>query len=915
MKGIRHSGRAAVLPFLFLSGLALIQVPVQNQERLAHTGQQIVERVDRTIDRLVSRLKHFRTVGDLENAGRLFDLLFPSEQGVGVDAAAKIADEPISNRLDDTAGNVKEMSPEAGCVLVFSSLEHEKMPSIELLRPGGESPEILIAAEQWSDGWPRHIRVRKSSDDGRTWPDTVVIGDDHAWTKPSLRQISDDAVGITFVKHRDGEDKDVYFARLSNDLASDAEFPVAYGRAQEDNPALASDHLAFSAPYVYVAYAEHEGAFHSIRFRVSRDSGVSWSRPVTIATFSGPAEAVGETSLAYDPDRGALHVAFTCPQGPSTGIAVSSSLSFGARWSASVFVTAPDDLPETHPRIAAADGTVLVAYEHFAGASGRDIGLAYSMNGGRRWTAGGSLLSSVADESAPDLRASTIPGPPRFFVSYVKDGAQVIAVSCEASNPETWSEERVVQDGISVVDGGPVAVLPMPDPQGEVSAAAAWSVPNPDHDVYFGSERLRSAMLDEGAKLDVEPSDGLMSTGSVGGPFSPVSKDYILRNLGEETLAWTAATTQSWTTLSSTSGMLNEGASTTVTVSINAGANVLAAGAYNDTVSFVNTINDKGSTTRPVGLTIDEPPGSLSVTPGDGLISSGPVGGPFSPSSLTYTLQNTGGTAIDWTAATTQAWTTLSSMSGTLEPGATATVTVSINTGANALAAGTYGDTVSFVNTTNGSGSTTRPVGLTINAGPVLSVTPDNRDVGVAAGTTTFEVANSGGGTMDWTAAVVAGGEWLFIQSGASGTDSGTITVGFTANQTALPRQGIVRVAAAGAAGSPKYVTVTQASGSVSLGLSGLRLVERAWLIEREYGRLTVTVVNPGAIVVNRYVIYRNAGGQGYQILQQLEGSSVSGTEWSYDDTFLEPGTSYAYRIVALDALGNFICQSNEIVI
>jgi hypothetical protein len=855
---------------------------------------------------------------------------------------------------------------------------------------------------------------------------------------------------------------------------------------------------------------------------------------VTIASFSGPAGAGGETALAYDPDRSALHVAYTCPQGPSMGVAVSSSLSFGARWSAPVFVTPPDDRSDSCPKIAATGGTVLVVYEHAAGASGRDIGLARSASGGRQWITGGSLASSAADESGPDLRALTNPGPPRFFASYVKDSAQIIALSCEASDPGSWTPGQVIQDGISVVDGGPVAVLPMLGPEGEVSTGVAWSGPNPDYDVYFGSAWLNSDQL-AAPRLSVQPTSGLTSTGSVGGPFSPASKDYTLQNTGDSVLNWTAAKTrtwmtlssasgtlsaratvtvtvtinseanaltagtyndtvsftnttnrrgnttrsvsltvnapagvlsvtpgdglissgpvggpfspsslayslqntggtaiswtaaktqtwttlssasgtlsagatatvtvtintganalaagtyndtvsftnttngsgtttrpvsltvnapaggllvtpagglestgivggpfnpagqdfvlqntggtaigwtaakmQTWTTLSSTSGTLEAGATATVTVTINAGANALAAGTYNDTVSFTNTTSGIGTTTRPVGLTVNEPPGSLSVTPGDGLASSGPVGGPFSPSSLAYTLQNIGGTAIAWTAAKTQTWTTLSAVSGSLNPGASVMVTVSINAGANALAAGTYNDTVSFTNTTNGAGDATRPVSLTVSATPVLSVTPENRDVGVTTGTTTFDVSNSGAGTMVWTAAVVAGGEWLFIQSGGSGTDGGTVTVAFAANQTAWPRQGTVRISAAGAAGSPKYVSVTQASGSVSLGLSGQRLVEKAWIIQREYGKLTITVDNPAAIAVDQYVIYRKTGGQGYQILQQLAGSSVSGTVWVYNDTFLEPGTSYSYKIVALDALGIAIGESNEISI
>ncbi len=988
------------------------------------SGLRDTERTDRVVDLLVSRLRRFRAVGDLDNAGRLFARLFPSQRRADVDAAAKTAGEPLSNRVDNAAGNVKEMPRDAGGILVFSSVEHEKAPSLGLLRSGDGGPEILIAAEQWSDGWPKNIRIRKSSDDGLTWPDTAVIGDGHPWTQPSLRQISDDAIGIVFVKHRDGEDRDIYFARLSKDLVSDAEFPVDFSRLRQDNPAVVSDHPVFPAPYVYIVYAEHVGAFHSIKFRVSPDLGASWSRPVTVASFSGPVGSVGETALAYDADQNALRVAFTCPQGSSTGIAVSSSLSFGARWSAPVFVTPADDSSDSCPKVAAAGGTVLVAYEHAAGAFGRDIGLAYSISGGRQWTTGARLASSAADESAPDLRASIDPGPPRFFVAYVKDDAQVIAVSCEGSNPGSWTPEEVIQDRISVVDGGLVSVLPMLDPQGEISPGVAWSAPNPDHDVYFGSSWLQSSQLAAG-RLSVQPSSGLTSTGNVGGPFSPASKVYTLQNTGDAAIAWTAAKTQSWTTLSSASGTLSAGASVTVTVSINAGANVLAAGTYsdtvsftnttngsgtttrsvsltisvppgslsvtpveglastgnvggpfspaskvytlqntggtaiawtaaktqawttlsavsgslnpgvsvtvtvsintganalaagtyNDTISFTNTTNGSGTTTRPVSLTINQPPGSLSVTPGDGLISAGLVGGPFSPSSQAYILQNTGGTAIAWTAAKTQAWTTLSAVSGSLNPGASVTVTVSINTGANALAEGTYSDTVSFTNTTNGSGTTTRPVSLTVSTSPSLSVTPDNRDVGVAAGTTTFEVANSGSGTMDWSAAIVAGGEWLFIQSGASGTNGGTVTVGFTSNQTAWPRQGILRVSAAGAAGSPKYVTVAQASGSISLGLSGQRLVEKAWIIQREYGKLTVTVDNPALIVVDAYVIYRNAGGQGYQILQQFAGSSVSGAPWIYNDAFLEPGTSYTYKIVAVDALGNIIGESNEISI
>ena len=127
-------------------------------------------------------------------------------------------------------------------------------------------------------------------------------------------------------------------------------------------------------------------------------------------------------------------------------------------------------------------------------------------------------------------------------------------------------------------------------------------------------------------------------------------------------------------------------------------------------------------------------PGALSVSAG-GLTSSGTVGGPFTPSSASYTLTNTGGTSINWTAAKTQAWVTLSSAGGTLAAGATATVTASIGATANSLAAGGYSDTVTFTNTTNGTGNTTRAVSLTVNAAAgALSVSAGGLRLGAVGG-------------------------------------------------------------------------------------------------------------------------------------------------------------------------------------
>jgi bilirubin oxidase len=116
----------------------------------------------------------------------------------------------------------------------------------------------------------------------------------------------------------------------------------------------------------------------------------------------------------------------------------------------------------------------------------------------------------------------------------------------------------------------------------------------------------------------------------------------------------------------------------------------------------------------------------LALTPAGNLTSSGSFGGPFSPSSINYTLSNSGNASMPWTATKTAAWLTISPASGTLAAGASTTVTASINASANSLSSGVFTDTITFTNTSNGTGNTTRGASLTVNfnsvpAAPVLT--------------------------------------------------------------------------------------------------------------------------------------------------------------------------------------------------
>jgi hypothetical protein len=106
--------------------------------------------------------------------------------------------------------------------------------------------------------------------------------------------------------------------------------------------------------------------------------------------------------------------------------------------------------------------------------------------------------------------------------------------------------------------------------------------------------------------------------------------------------------------------------------------------------------------------------GGLSVTPESGFDPTGPAGGPFTPGSMVYTLENTSALALSYAVTNTAPWLTVTNGSGTITGNSTVQVTVSPNAQANTLAEGRYTDTLTFTNLTNHRGDATRDVRLQV---------------------------------------------------------------------------------------------------------------------------------------------------------------------------------------------------------
>ncbi len=206
----------------------------------------------------------------------------------------------------------------------------------------------------------------------------------------------------------------------------------------------------------------------------------------------------------------------------------------------------------------------------------------------------------------------------------------------------------------------------------------------------------------------------------------------------------------------------------------------------------------------------------LAVSPASGFSSSGGAGGPFSPTSQTYTLSNTGGVAMVWSVTNTFNWLSISATSGTLAPSSSTNITVSLNANANSLLSGSYSDTIVFA-TSNGSGNTTEPVNLNINnASGQLTVNPT---AGFSSGgppggpfnpsSQTYAVSNAGGASVNWTANNSSA--WLTLSA-----TNGTLASGASINVTASLNANANSLVAGGYFDTIGFTNTTNGAGNTT---------------------------------------------------------------------------------------------------
>lgn len=135
----------------------------------------------------------------------------------------------------------------------------------------------------------------------------------------------------------------------------------------------------------------------------------------------------------------------------------------------------------------------------------------------------------------------------------------------------------------------------------------------------------------------------------------------------------------------------------------------------------------------------------ILISPSDGLLATGPFGGPMDPAFKALSLANFTSAALSWSATVNQSWVTLSATGGSLNVNENSTLTVTLNEGVKTLRAGNHFATLTVLNVTSGR-SHTLPIAVQIHSTPVYENNLDSDPGWARNGEWAFGVPAGGGG-------------------------------------------------------------------------------------------------------------------------------------------------------------------------
>jgi hypothetical protein len=193
-----------------------------------------------------------------------------------------------------------------------------------------------------------------------------------------------------------------------------------------------------------------------------------------------------------------------------------------------------------------------------------------------------------------------------------------------------------------------------------------------------------------------------------------------------------------------------------------------------------------------------------------------------------------------------------------------------------------YGNILSFFTQTN----------------PQISGSVTNSNTGLTLSGVTLQFTNSGG-----TTATSAGGGYLKL-----------LPFGWS---------GRVTPAKAGYIFTPAYREYTnlqntitgqdyRAEPSMKISLAVYRQTERAWIIQKNYASVNLSIVGIGNLDVSACQIVRKIQGGDYKLLRSVTSQELMSGMVTYIDKSIIKGVAYTYCVMVLDSTGSIVVMSNE---
>jgi Fe-S cluster assembly iron-binding protein IscA len=349
---------------------------------------------------------------------------------------------------------------------------------------------------------------------------------------------------------------------------------------------------------------------------------------------------------------------------------------------------------------------------------------------------------------------------------------------------------------------------------------------------------------------------------------------FNITNTGQGVLSWSISDDQAWISVSPTSGSTTtETDPTQVTVDRTG----LSAGDYSGTVTVTS---DGGNEAITVSMSVPAPP-LLAVNP-----TSLDFGA--SETSLSVTITNGGDQTLEWSVSDNQDWMSVSPTSGsTTAEQDIVTVTVD----RNGLAAGDYSGSVTV--TSNG-GDQVVAVSMEILP-PVLEASTTFLDFGEIETELPFIISNEGTAPLNWS--ISSNQSWIAVNSSSGTTNAGNPTdVSVTVDRSDSD------------AGSYSGLIYVQSNGGdATINISMIVTDFPAPTLEDPYNITESSMTLAWSVVdhlnFQEYRLYRST------IPDVDETSTLVTTitiadQNTYDDTDLDNGTTYYYKVYSVSAYG-----------